>query len=317
MRNDVAVSLVVCALLASSHTALAQDSASDAKKAVEEARAAFKRGDFRGCLESLERAQQVAPNPHLFWNMAACEKKLGKVAHAIDHVERFLAAGSALKGSERRDAEAFIEAARAFVSRVNVSANVDGVEIFIDDELVATTPLPKPIVVDEGAHRVRFVRSGYKTIERDERAIGGASLVWAVELSRDVEDSKPPPPSPPPSPSPPPPPDIKREAPSRSLGLGPVILGATGAVVAAGGIFFVLSASSNADRVEGECAPSCPPSRWEKYRDMQIAGDVMIGVGGAAVVSAIVWQLFLPRKNESAAWIAPTFGGLNVGGRLP
>jgi hypothetical protein len=270
----------------------------DAKVAYEEARALFKSGDFRGSLDALERAQRISPDPRLFWNMAACEKKLGHYARALGDVDRYLVSGvDVLTADEKREAAQFVAAARAFVGWVTVASNVSGTQVVVDDVLLGTTPLSKPLVVDEGVHKVRFVRPGYRTVERTEQAPAGSDLTWAVVLAsetpepspRERENEK----------------EKERPAAGKTRSTtGPIVLGAAGLAVAATGAVLVGITLNHASKLEAECGTSCPPSRWETYRTMQTLGDVLLALGGAAVIGAATW------------WIAPAIGGATAGGRF-
>ena len=265
----------------------------DAKAAYDQARALYAKGDYAGSLVALERAQRLSPDPRLFWNMAACEKKLGHHANAMRHVERYLgAAAGVLTDDEKREATQFLTAASAYVGRVTVTSNVEGTQVLVDDDLVGTTPVPKPIVVDQGERRVRFVRSGYTSIERSERVTGGSELHWTIELQPDRAST-------PPSLSDRPrgrdvAPSSPSAGPSR---LGPLLVGGGAVVVAGVGAVLVGISLSEASQIEKECGTTCAPSRWEKYRTMQTTGDVLIGVSGAALVTAVVWWILQPRSE--------------------
>jgi hypothetical protein len=244
--------------------------------------------------------------------MAACEKKLGHNARAMGHVERYLTAGaSVLTEDEKRDATQFLTAARAYVATVTVIGSVDGTEVFVDDELVGTTPFTRPILVDQGEHRVRFVRAGYRTSERAERAVAGSDLRWAVELEAERPDAavRPTPSSSPPAESP------TLVSPSR---VGPLVLGGVGlAVAAAGGVLVGLTLDEAAS-IEAECGTTCPPSRWEKYRSLQTTGDVLLAVGAAGVVVAVVWFVLQPTSHvaQRRAWLSPGKGGAGFEARF-
>ena len=274
----------------------------DSPGAADEARALFKKGDYRGALAALERAQATKPDPRLFWNMAACETKLGNHAKARVYVERYLASASGLTKEERSQATQFLTAAKGFVGTVTVTSNVAGTEIAIDGELAGTTPLSKAIYVDEGRHKVHFARTGYVAVEREEQVPGGSDLRWAVELA-----PVPPPPRPAaPAPAPP--------AEPRPTRVGPLVLAGSGLVVAGVGGVLVGISLSHAAALRDDCGTSCAPDRWEKFRTMQATGDVLLVVGAAAAAGAVVWWLLPPRAGRSSAWIAPTMAGVSAGG---
>jgi tetratricopeptide (TPR) repeat protein len=277
-------------LVAGAHEARAQ------KGPVEEARAYYKKGEYLKCLEALDRAQKVSPDPHLFWNMAACEKKLGRFSSSIRHVERYLAGASdVLSDEERKDAERFLAAAKGFVATVTITSNVDGATITIDGESLGTTPLARPIVIDEGDHTIRFAHAGYTPVERHESARAGAELRWTADLERDR------------------PPTVTERP--RSLFVPAILAGSGVAALGTGAIFVGISIGKSHD-VEAECAPDCPPARWEKYRTLQRIGDVLLIGGGALVAAGVAWYIVQPfrSKERTAIWVAPAAGGIVGGG---
>jgi hypothetical protein len=275
----------------------------DAPGAAEEARALFKKGDYKGALSALERAQATKPDPRLFWNMAACETKLGNHAKAMAYVERYLASASGLTRDERSQATQFLTAAKAFVGTVTATSNVAGTEISIDGELAGTTPLSKSIYVDEGRHHVRFTRAGYVAVERDEQVLGGSDLRWAVELAPEA----------PPKTAGPIPAAVTPAEPKASR-TGPLILGGSGLLVAGVGGVLVGISLSHASALRDDCGTACAPDRWEKFRTMQTTGDVLLVVGAAAAAGAVVWWFLPPRAEGRSAWLAPTIAGVVAGG---
>jgi hypothetical protein len=219
-------------------------------------------------------------------------------------VELYLSGSSTLlKDDERREAERFLAAARTLVGSVTVTSNVDGTQIIVDGELLGTTPLSKPIVVDEGSHEVRFSRPSRPAsgVTRTEIVAAGAEIRWVVDLPPDSASSSNASSSASSSPS--------SSPPSLWAGrLGPVLVGATGAVAATAGGVFVGISLHQANVVEGECGTSCPPSRWEKYRTMQTAGDVLLVTGGSLLVAGVVWWLLQPSgKSDHRTASIPGF----------
>ncbi len=163
----------------------------DAKGAYEQARDRFRAGDYVSSLRSLQRAQKLSPNPRLFWNMAACEKKLGHHAKAIAYVESYLTAGTAvLSDDERREANDFVGAMRTLVGAATVKSVLEGVQLFVDDEFVGATPFSKPLVVDAGTRRIRYTRPGYKEGFRTESVPAGGATAWVLEMDRDVHEGR-------------------------------------------------------------------------------------------------------------------------------
>jgi hypothetical protein len=310
-RSPLLAIATLCALASFSSLALSEPHVPMDPPDVVAARALFRKSDYRGALDALERAQKLNPSPRLFWNMAACENKLGHHAKAIAYVERYLAATSDLSDDQRKQADDFVRAANAYVGRVTITSRLDGVRVTIDDDFVGTTPFARPLVVDEGSHRVRFERAGHAASERTEQVLGGTNLIWAVELTAERSPNASAPPAPSPGGS------ATTDA-GRSKTL-PLLLGGAGVAVAiTGGVLAGLSLGKAGDLQE-ECSPACPPSRWHGAKTMQIVGDVMLGVGGLAVAGAVV-LLFLPAKSSAkgatgpSVALSPTLGGAALRG---
>jgi len=113
-------------------------------------------------------------------------------------------------------------------------------------------------------------------------------------------------PVPDPQPTPPPPPVTSTDA-----GPGPwIVVGIGGAAIVAGAVLMGVAAADVAS-VEG----ATRGTRWETVEGAyarseaeSIAGAVLLGVGGAAVIGGIVWAV--TGSGGTRVEVAPTAGGL-------
>jgi hypothetical protein len=294
VRVLCAALLLGCSLFAQAEprkAGLGETLTGPAKAFYERARVRFREGDYAKALELLQEAQAASPDPRLFWNMAACEEKLHHYALAMSLVEKYLATGGPLLGPpEKKDARQFLEAAAVFVGNVVLSGAPEGTKVFIDGELIGTAPFAKPIRVDQGQHRIRLVRTGYRDLERSEAVIGGADQHWAIALE----------PEPPrvavaaPAPRPPPP----------RARLGPLLVGGAGLVVAVAGAALVGVSFQKFSDLDNQCAPICSPSQYGPYQSLQVSGYVLIGAGVAALAAGIVWWSLRGRPPVARAQAA-------------
>ena len=95
---------------------------------------------------------------------------------------------------------------------------------------------------------------------------------------------------------------------------GAWVLGGAGLVSLGASAYLALAARSDYDTLTTTCAPHCAPSAADAGRTKVLASEVTLGVGVAAVGSALVWALLSPPKKSvstaSARFdIAPTQGG--------
>src|SRR5690606_30715999 len=70
------------------------------------------------------------------------------------HFAQYLRENPNPSSLERQDAERGLVEARAKAGRVSISVNAAGADVFIDDEFVGKAPLPEPVDVSVGAHRI-------------------------------------------------------------------------------------------------------------------------------------------------------------------
>jgi hypothetical protein len=290
---------------ANAHPPLAQALKGDARVLYDAARELFKAGDYPSAYAKFQRALELSNDPRLNWNLAACERKVKHNANVLRLIETYLHDGEGwLLEDDKKEATRAAAAVRTFVASATVTSQpAEGVEIFVDDLHVSTTPVDKPIWIDVGVHRVRFTIPGKgKSVERTEEIHAGAELKWSVDLDRPAA----PDPVAPATPGAAAPPrsavDSARSepAPSRSH-TGALILGGTGvAALATGGVLVFLTTRHFSD-LRSDCGTSCDPARWEGQRTTQIVGDTLLAVGGAALVLAAVWWIATPSARARAA----------------
>src|SRR5262249_48872463 len=156
----------------------------DARALYDAAHEAFKAGDYVSAYAKFQRALELSGDPRLNWNLAACERKTKHNANVLRLIDRYLKDGEGwLSDDEKKEAQRAAAAVRAFVASASVTTQpADGVEIYVDDVKVATTPTERPIWIDTGTHRLRFAKAGLKPVERDEEIKAGAELTWSVDL---------------------------------------------------------------------------------------------------------------------------------------
>jgi tetratricopeptide (TPR) repeat protein len=98
----------------------------------------------------------------------------------------------------------------------------------------------------------------------------------------------------------------------------PLALGAGGLVVAGVGAALLISVGGDFDDLKHSCAPACDPKSWSDLETRQTIGWILVGAGSAAVVGSAIWYYLRSRSDDGGgrAWLAPTVGGLVVGGRF-
>src|SRR5688500_9591933 len=280
------------------HPPLAEALKGDARVLYDAARDLFKAGDYPSAYAKFQRALELSNDPRLYWNLAACERKVKHNANVLRLLDTYLREGEGwLSDEDRSEASRAAAAVRAFVAAATVKTDPpDGVEIFVDDVKIATTPQAKPLWIDMGSHRVRFAKEGHGTLERSEEIPAGGELTWSIVLVSSTAKPKPPPQAPPPPP-PPPPPRPEKPEPARHSRTGPIVLGGAGLALAGGGAGLAISTTNRFSKLKDECGSACDRERWKTDRTLQIVGDVLLIAGTAAVVGAVVWWIVQPSSS--------------------
>jgi tetratricopeptide (TPR) repeat protein len=170
-----AAALLVCL------TAVARAEAPPSPAAIEEARGRFQRGvqlfregSFDGALAEFRKAYQVAPSYRLLYNIAQVHYELHDYVEALRAFRQYLNEGQGEVAAERRaQVEMEIAKLEARVATLEITTNVDGGEIWVDDVPVGLSPLRGPVLVNAGVRRVSITKAGRSTAARTVTVAGG------------------------------------------------------------------------------------------------------------------------------------------------
>ncbi len=194
--------------------ARAQTAAED--PTTEAARARFKegvgfydKGQFEQARASFLQAYALKKHPAVLLNLAWSSLKSGHVLEAEHFFKQFLNESKDITDKQRADANDGLNQTHAKLGRIDVAAAA-GTEVTVDGEKAGTTPLSDPILVEPGAHTVKFkgadaatdtdsvtVLAGEKAIARFAKTAAAAPPVAATTPPPAGTDTEAPPPPPP------------------------------------------------------------------------------------------------------------------------
>jgi hypothetical protein len=296
----------------------------------------FKEGDYQAALIEFRRAHDLAPNFNVLYNIGQVYFQLQDYPNALTSLQKYLSeGGSKIPSSRKQEVERDIEKLKSRVANVDVTTNVEGAEITIDDVNVGRSPLGKPVLVGAGRHRVVASKTGYvsasKTIEVASGDTPRVSLELAEEKGQTTATPPPPPPSstgdttpPPPPPAtgtggaPPPPP------PASVPWVGWAITGGLAAGAAVTGIL-ALGASSDLKTLRDQ--PTATRDELDKKSTKVVALSVTSDICTGAAVLAGGISLYLTLSGSSSppkadaqtkrdVKVGVTPGGVTVFGRF-
>jgi hypothetical protein len=194
----------------------AQSAAED--PTTEMARARFKegvgfydKGQFEQARASFLQAYALKKHPAVLLNLAWSSLKSGHILEAEHYFKQFLTDSKDITDKQRADANDGLNQAHAKLGRIEVAAAA-GTEVTVDGEKAGTTPLSDPILVEPGAHTVKFkgadgttdtdsvtVLAGEKAIARFAKTASAAPPAAAATPPPAAGGETEPPPPPPPS----------------------------------------------------------------------------------------------------------------------
>ncbi len=258
---------------------------------------------FRGIYERTRE-------PRALWRMATAEAALGRWVEAEGHMSAAFASSSdTWISAQRASLESTLRQVQARVGLLTVHSNVPGATITVDGQAVTTFPLR----VVAGDVRVAVRADGYQSAEltvsvpgnvdhpfvrevelQPEAAARPASTVAQTEIAVSAGATTP-------------------EVPRRGPGAGPwILVGASGALAAVGGVMFVLAGNAQSDR-DAATAQQPAQDADARLRTYAYTGDGLMGAALIGGVSGLIWGLVGHRSGDARVAVAPVPGGAVVG----
>ncbi|MDP9001523.1 MAG: hypothetical protein M3O46_15585 [Myxococcota bacterium] len=207
IRPISAAILIALAPVVFSPPIQAQGAADDPTTAM--ARARFKegvefydKGEYEQARVAFLQAYALKRHPAVLLNLAWSCLKSGHALEADRYFKQFLAEGRDITEKQRADANDGLAQSRARLGRIDVIAAA-GTELTIDGDRVGNAPLAEPLMVEIGAHMVKFKAPDGTTDSESITVLGGEKAVARFKMTTVVPTA---PPSAPPSEAAAPPP---------------------------------------------------------------------------------------------------------------
>jgi hypothetical protein len=182
---------VVLACLFIPQAAMAQakgaDDADSAKAAVRFQRAVelYREGSYEGAMAEFSKAYQISPSYLVLYNIAQTQYALHDFVGSYKSLMQYMAEGGSEIPSDRRaQVDEMTVKLVGRIAHLQISTNVTGADIRIDDVSVGSTPLPGPISVNVGTRKVSASKAGSPEVVRVLTVAGRESV--KVELRMDA-----------------------------------------------------------------------------------------------------------------------------------
>lgn len=326
--------LLLALALAAPAPALAQPSNTDkavAESLFHKAIALEKDGQVAQACAAYAESNRLDPAFTTLVRLGKCHDKVGRSMSAWVAYDEAGKLARAARAPER------VEAAQALWSEVGKrlakvlleGTPVEGMRLSLDGGPLSASVLGVPFPQDPGEHVLTVEAPGRKRWEgKINLPAGPTTLTVAIPtLAPDVAEPPPPPPPPPPlvrvvePPLPPAP--APRPSGSPSLRIAGGVTGGVGlAGVVVGSIFGGLAFSTESAARDLcpalKCATQAGLDKHDTARRQATISTVAMSAGGAALATGVVLLVlgFRGDKPATSAWLAPTPGGLALGGKF-
>jgi hypothetical protein len=140
-------------------------------------------GVYDAALVELTRAYELNPSYRLIYNIAQTKVALRDYAGALESFQRYLREAGGQIASDRVSAvSAQLNDLEQRVGRLTIDTDVADAEVLVDDNLLATTPLSGPLLVNAGLRRVTVRHPAYSARTQRVSIAGGEQVRVAMQL---------------------------------------------------------------------------------------------------------------------------------------
>jgi tetratricopeptide (TPR) repeat protein len=300
-----------------------EQSRAEGKARYERGVEAYSAGRFKDAIDLFLQADALAPSAALSFNIARAYERIGDDAAVLQWYRDFRRRAPTAKNGPEVDARIRAleaELAKKGVQQVTVLSEPPGATVIVDDKPLGVTPFTGQLT--PGAHRLVLTLKGYDDTEREFTLAADHAEDVRVTLpaSRTAAAAAVPTGAAAPARGEPPP--RGREArfgpwPWVTVGVGGAVLGAS--------LGFELARRSAENAAKDEVTQVGYKDKLDTEQSRQTTARVLLGVGGALVVTGgVLWALdwsargAAPKKRGPQAQVGalclPSGCALNVGG---
>ena len=292
----------------------------------------YREGSYEGALAEFRKAYQISPSFRVLYNIAQAQYALHDYVGADKSLMHYLTEGGGDITADRRvQVDEMSAKLGERIARVQISTNLSGADIRVDDISVGTSPLPGPIPVNVGTRKVSALKSGSPAAIRVLTVAGKESVKVDLHIDEPIVISSPLPSKAVSGPSP----SLSSTAPSIMKSQGPstpsragliASLSTTAALAVATGVCGYLALNAQKDLQDQVNSYPNTSAKIEnartKSKNLAYLTD---GLGAATLISGGVALYFAvtrdrgetppkPGKADESFVVVPTLGGLILQG---
>lgn len=154
------------------------------------------KGDYQESLRAFSLAYELSPHYSVLYNIGQAHIALGHAADAVDVLERYLAEGGANVAPERRrQVEAQVAEQLPRTAALELRVDAVGALVTIDGTPCGRVPLPRPVRLDPGTHRVQVALDSGERKEQSVTLVAAQNQLLELRLLEPESAAAPSPPS--------------------------------------------------------------------------------------------------------------------------
>ena len=142
----------------------------------------YNEGDAAGALAEFERVYELVPNVTVLYNIGRVYVKLNRPVDAVRAFDEVLESAKELSPEDKNEARRIREEQLRKIGSMIIETKSEDAVVEVDGKRVGQTPLPGPVRVAGGMHRVRVIAPGYYPFSEEVMVAGGAERTLQVEL---------------------------------------------------------------------------------------------------------------------------------------
>jgi tetratricopeptide (TPR) repeat protein len=315
-----ALFLAVASVAASAHA-----QSVEADSLMREGIALRREGRDAEALDVFRRAYVMRPNARVRAQIGLAEEAVGDWLNAEQDIAAAAGESDPWIAHNAEPLRAALEDVRSHLATLDVQANVESAEIWLDGSLRGNLPLASPLRVIAGTVKLSFKAPGFEPVEQTLTLPGGAELRETVDLhplaanelpAKPVEPTTPPTPLPAPVLLPVPATSPPPTTPPRGSTTPWLLTGASG-VLLVGGVVSSLVAHKNAAiyNDDSRCfyGNLTRDERCGTYRDRALVANTLAvtgySLGAAAAVASVVLFAMPSSHSHSTTALGCTWAG--------
>lgn len=142
----------------------------------------YREGEHTLAVIEFDRAYELVPDYRVLYNSGQVRIQLGQYTRARRALEQYQHEGGDRVPADRRESlKADLEMVAARTATLRVVTDVAGAEVLVDDEVVGTSPLTEPLMLNTGAHRLTLRKQGYRAATVRQALAGRDDLTVRIE----------------------------------------------------------------------------------------------------------------------------------------